>query len=100
MARFGFSTAERWLSGVQALLQRECELHVTFSMRPSLATEHFPGREVFVLRYTSGGRRGGSPWRLLYELADADNDGQIDTLRLVGVRHAARRSVMDPPDDP
>jgi len=88
--RYGYQAAEQWLGGLQILLQRECELQAILPVRRAPLIE-FPDRNVYVLQYVT---RGGSPWRVLCELKDADGDGETDTLFIVGVRHAA----LGPPD--
>lgn len=86
MAHYGRAAAEAWLRIVKDVLRRECELQAAVRLRHPPARERFPGRDVFALTFATP---GGSPWRLLCELADTDGDGERDTLRVVGVRHAA-----------
>jgi len=87
---FGFDVAEKWLSGLAITLEREAALLAAVSLRRALAPDAPMGREVFLLLYRTSGRRG-SPWHIAYELIDEDGDSKADTLRVVRVRHAARR---------
>lgn len=43
-------------------------------------------------------RSNSSTWRVLYDVMDADGDGQPDTQRILAIRHSAARplSVEDP----
>jgi hypothetical protein len=84
-----FTTAERWLFGLTQTLEQEAALLSATRLRRPVAPDSAPDRPLFVLLYRSGGRKS-SPWHLLYELADEDFDGKIDTLLLVRVRHAKR----------
>lgn len=87
---FGLDVAEKWLVGLTEQLESEAELLSTVSLRRQRAPDAPEGRELFLLLYRTSGRRG-SPWHIVYELLDEDNDGKTDTLRVVRVRHAARR---------
>jgi plasmid stabilization system protein ParE len=86
---FGLDAAEKWLDGLSDALQKEAALLAAVSLRRPLAPDAPEGRELFLLLYRTGGRRG-SPWHIAYELVDEDGDGKTDTLRVARVRHAAR----------
>ena len=85
-----FAAAERWLAGLQDGLARRAQDHAALPGRRYVAADaaNFPGRDMRVLRYQI---RGGSTWRVLYELRDEDGDGAADTLLVAYVRHAASR---------
>jgi len=90
-----FAAAERWLAGLHtALLQRAGD-HAALPGRRYVAPDaaNFPGRDLRVLRYQT---HGGSIWRVLYELRDDDNDGNLDTLLVAYVRSASRPSPNNP----
>jgi hypothetical protein len=43
-------------------------------------------------------RSNSATWRVFYDVADTDGDGQPDTLRILAIRHSAARplSVEEP----
>ena len=90
LQRFGFETAEKWLSGLNHLLEEEAALLASVQVRRQRAPDSPNDRELFILIYRTG-RRRSSPWHVVYEIVDQDDDGQLDTLRVVRVRHAARQ---------
>jgi plasmid stabilization system protein ParE len=85
--------AARWYGG----LLREAEKLSTFPTRCALAPEQgvFGGAEVRQLLY----RCGRMVHRILFFLVDADGDGKDDTIRILHVRHAARRMLGGDPDE-
>lgn len=96
LAGFSLAGAERWLAGLLKAVEREAEARILLpgyrSSAPDAAA--FPGRDIFVFLYRTGGRHG-SPWHVLYELYDENGDGEADTLVVAYVRHAAASSAQD-----
>lgn len=90
-----YQTAERWLSGLESELRHQADLLVALPGRRNLAQpdEQLPGRTIYLLRYRL--RRQGSAWRILYELADVDEDGRPHSIRVVRIRHAAMRPLPE-----
>ena len=88
LKKFGAEVAEQWLDGLMEKLDREAALLGAVSLRRQRAPDAPEGRDLFLLLYRTGGRQG-SPWHVVYELQDADGDGDVDTLCVVRVRHAA-----------
>ena len=74
--------ADEWQSGLDASIRTLAE----FPTRCPLAfeDEHFP----FEVRQHLFGR-----YRVLFTLLDTDNDGIADTVRVLHVRHGARRRI-------
>src|SRR4051794_25991541 len=89
LTTFGFEVAENWLNGLTEVLEREAALLSAVSLRRQRAPDAPEGRDLYILLYRTGARRG-SPWHVVYELRDEDGDGQDDTLCVVRIRHAAR----------
>src|ERR1051325_1431396 len=90
MSTFGAEVGERWLDGLTEALAREAQLVATVRLRRQRAPDAPEGRDLFVLLFRTGGRRG-SPWHVVYELRDEDGDGRQETLCVVRIRHGARR---------
>ena len=89
MKQFGFEVAEQWLSRLTTSVEHEASLlsSVDF-VRPAVPRSP-SGRTYHSLVFRTG-KRGSSPWHIVYELVDRDEDGEIDTLEVVSVLHAAR----------
>jgi hypothetical protein len=81
--------AEKWLTGLTNAIAREAALLTSVAFRRPRAPDPVQGRDLYVMLYRTAGRRS-SPWHVVYELADADEDGETDTLRVIRIRHAAR----------
>jgi plasmid stabilization system protein ParE len=95
-----FAAAERWLAGLQDALAQRAADHAALPGRRYVAADaaNFPGRDMRVLRYQT---RGGSTWRVLYELRDEDGDGDSYSLVVAYVRSASRPAPGAPgPDAP
>jgi|GEM_PF-467651 Plasmid stabilisation system protein. len=90
LSGFSFDSADRWLDGLQTAVLSEAARRAAVPGIRGLAAESasFPDRDIFVLLYQT---RGGSPWRVLFDLWDSDEDGHVDTLRVLRLRHGARR---------
>ena len=85
-----YPIAERWLTGLQEAVTEEAELQGgPFVLQRSESQDSRPDRARYVLRYRTAGRRS-SPWEIVYELRDTDDDKVLDTLRVVAVLHGAR----------
>ncbi len=50
-------------------------------------------QHVFSTQKKRARRSSSGTYRLFFELLDADRDGEIDTLQVVSIRHAAARSI-------
>lgn len=89
MLTFGFDVAERWLDGLQQVIEREAGLQAALPIRRPISPDSPPGRPLLTLLYRTAGR-GSSTWHILFEIAAADNDGEA-SLRVVRIRHARSR---------
>ncbi|MBC7806261.1 MAG: hypothetical protein H7145_08930 [Akkermansiaceae bacterium] len=86
----GYDTAERWLTGLQETVAEEAELQGgPLVLQRSESEDSIPERARYVLRFRTAGRRS-SPWEVVYELHDTDDDKVLDTLRVVAVLPGAR----------
>ncbi len=65
-----FDNAERWLTGMQRLLENEAETQGSdLPMRRRPSRDSTAKRERYLLLYRTSGRRS-SPWHVVYELRD------------------------------
>ena len=81
--------AERWQDGLEKAVA---------------SLEDFPGRCAIVTDLTTPDRQVRQllygAYRLLFTLLDIDGDGDLDTVRLLHVRHGAQGPLtQEPPDD-
>jgi plasmid stabilization system protein ParE len=88
LGRIDISLAERWLFLLQMESQSEADRLESGVRRPLALESETLHRDVYALLLRTG-RRGSSPWRILYEVTDADHDGVIDCLNVIRVRHAS-----------
>ena len=89
MLRFGFNSAERWLSRLSEAIEREASLISAVDLARPPVPDSPSGRTYRTLLFRTG-KRGSSPWHVIYELLDRNGDGHIDTLQVVSILHAAR----------
>jgi plasmid stabilization system protein ParE len=79
--------AERWQDGLEKAVQ---------------SLEDFPGRCALVLEVSTPERQVRQllygAYRLLFTLLDTDGDGNLDTVRILHVRHGAQKPIMQ--EDP
>lgn len=86
----GLAIAERWLSGLQRIVEEEAALQGgPFVLERGQSDNSSHNRPRYVLRYRTAGKRS-SLWEVIYELLDTDEDAVMDTLRVVALFHAAR----------
>lgn len=90
LLRFGFGTAERWLARLEAELEKEASYVGAARLSRPISPDSPPDRDFYLLLMRSGSRRS-SAWWITYELQDLDEDGLIDTLRVIRIRHASRQ---------
>jgi len=75
--------AERWQDGLEKAVQSLEDLPNRCALVPGAST---PERQVRQLLY------GG--YRLLFTLLDTNGDGDLDTVRILHVRHGAQKPIL------
>jgi plasmid stabilization system protein ParE len=88
-----YDVANQWLDGLAIALNRVAAQRAAVPGIRDLAPseDQRPNRALYIYRYRA--TRGGAVWKILYELVDADEDGAVDTLQVVQVRHASMRPL-------
>ena len=76
--------AGRWLEGLLRALEKLDQF--PFS-HPRVEESEIFGREVRRMLY----RNGQITYRILFTVVDADGDGELDTIRVLHIRHGALR---------
>ncbi len=84
----GVIVAERWVDGLMDFVEKEADLQGTLPFDRPLDPESPPERVWYRQSYSIS--RRSTPWYVFFELLDEDNDGIIDTLHVVRIRHSAR----------
>ncbi len=98
LSRHSPEAALRWLNGLDTALASRAESLEVLPRRRLFAPENdlFPDVNVFQLLYG----RGMNAYRFRYHLTDADENGTVDTLRVLHVRHGAQQRLgEDTPDN-
>ena len=85
----GLADAERWMKTVLDFLEEEADFLSRVDFRREIAPESWPQRLRYAVICRTGKRKQGSPWRILYEIIDDNDDGVRDTLRVISIKHAA-----------
>ncbi len=86
LAARDFNYAERWLAQMQNALHSRALEHARLPSTPYVPFDAhlFPSRDMRFVRVGA--------WRVLYEFADEDGDGLMDTLVVSYVRPAAQNT--------
>lgn len=87
LLQYGSDVAERWITGLMAMLERECELQVEGKVQRPLSSRYTGSNIVHFTRYTA---RKGAVWYVLFELVGTGDDETFDTLQVVEIENAAR----------
>ena len=80
--------AGRWLEGLLRAIDDLETFPKSHVVVPEMSTS---GREVRRMLY----KHGRTTYLILFTLVDTDDDGEMDTVRVVHVRHGAQGSASD-----
>ncbi|MBC7808420.1 MAG: hypothetical protein H7145_19980 [Akkermansiaceae bacterium] len=81
--------AEKWADEIAGAVEEEAELQGTLPFdRPIDPNSPIDRPAYRVLR--KKGKRRSAGWYISFELLDADDDGIVDTLRVLGVKHSSQ----------
>ena len=81
--------AEKWADEIAATVEEEAELQATLPFNRPIDPNSSIDRPAYRVLHKKGKRRSAG-WYITFELLDVDDDGVVDTFRVLGIKHSSQ----------